>query len=111
ARSRLTIASRMGGLPGAIDGPSAADPDDAGVRRDAEAPHKMAMTGKPGPTVAQGKSLNDAMSPSEDERHWARQMLEAAAGGSEITDGSYLPRLARAKKIASLADTYGLWNA
>ena len=44
-------------------------------------------------------------------REGARQMLAAAEGGSEITDGSYLPRLARAKKIASLADTYGLWNA
>ncbi len=71
----------------------------------------MGMTGKLVLTVDQVNTLNEAMSPSEDERDWARQMLEAAEGGSEITDGSYLPRLARAKKIASLADTYGLWNA
>lgn len=111
ARSRLTIASRMGGLPGAIDGPSAADANSATVREDAEVTHTMGMTGKLVLNVDQVNALNDAMSPSEDERDWARQMLEAAEGGSEITDGSYLPRLARAKKIASLADTYGLWNA
>ena len=111
ARSRLTIASRMGGLPGPIDGPSPADADDDKVWADAEVTHMMGMTGKLVLTVDQVNTLNEAMSPSEDERDWARQMLEAAEGGSEITDGSYLPRLARAKKIASLADTYGLWNA
>ncbi|WP_350269202.1 CoA ester lyase [Brevibacterium sp. CBA3109] len=111
ARSRLTIASRMGGLPGAIDGPSAAAASDEQVRKDAEVTHMMGMTGKLVLNVDQVVTLNESMSPSEDERDWARQMLEAAEGGSEITDGSYLPRLTRAKKIASLASTYGLWNA
>lgn len=111
ARSRLTIASRMGGLPGAIDGPSAATAGDEQVCKDAEVTHMMGMTGKLVLNVDQVVSLNESMSPSEDERDWARQLLEAAEGGSEITDGSYLPRLARAKKIASLASTYGLWNA
>ncbi|AOP54351.1 HpcH/HpaI aldolase/citrate lyase family protein [Brevibacterium aurantiacum] len=111
ARSRLTIASRMGGLPGAIDGPSAATASDEQVRNDAEVTHMMGMTGKLVLNVDQVVPLNESMSPSEDERDWARQLLEAAEGGSEITDGSYLPRLARAKKIASLASTYGLWNA
>ncbi|MDN5608251.1 MAG: aldolase/citrate lyase family protein, partial [Brevibacterium sp.] len=46
ARSRLTIASRMGGLPGAIDGPSAATASDEQVRNDAEVTHMMGMTGK-----------------------------------------------------------------
>lgn len=111
ARSRLTIASRMGGLPGAIDGPSAAVASDEQVRKDAEVTHMMGMTGKLVLNVDQVVTLNQSMSPSADERDWARQLLEAAEGGSEITDGSYLPRLARAKKIASLASTYGLWNA
>lgn len=111
ARSRLTIASRMGGLPGAIDGPSAATASDEQVRNDAEVTHMMGMTGKLVLNVDQVVTLNESMSPSEDERDWARQLLEAPEGGSEITDGSYLPRLARAKKIASLASTYGLWNA
>ncbi len=101
----------MGGLPGAIDGPSAADASDEQVRKDADVTHMMGMTGKLVLNVDQVNALNEAMSPSEDERTWARQMLAAAEGGTEITDGSYLPRLARAKKIASLADTYGLWNA
>lgn len=111
ARSRLTIASRMGGLPGAIDGPSAAAASDEQVSKDAEVTHMMGMTGKLVLNVNQVVTLNESMSPSEDERDWARQLLEEAEGGSEITDGSYLPRLARAKKIASLASTYGLWNA
>ncbi|GAA1852184.1 HpcH/HpaI aldolase/citrate lyase family protein [Brevibacterium marinum] len=111
ARSRLTIASRMGGLPGAIDGPSAAGADDEQVSNDAEVTHMMGMTGKLVLNVDQVVTLNESMSPSEDERDWARQMLAEAEGGSEITDGSYLPRLTRAKKIASLASTYGLWNA
>src|SRR5699024_7393673 len=102
ARSRLTIASRMGGLPGAIDGPSAADPDHAGGRRHAAATHMKSITGTPVLTVDHVNELNAATSPSEDERHWARQMLQAAEGASEITVGSCLPRLARAKKIASL---------
>ncbi|MDN6605701.1 CoA ester lyase [Brevibacterium sp.] len=111
ARSRLTIASRMGGLPGAIDGPSAAAASDEQVSKDAEVTHMMGMTGKLVLNVNQVVTLNESMSPREDERGWARQLLEEAAGGSELPDGSYLPRLARAKKIASLASTYGLWNA
>ncbi|RAE31980.1 CoA ester lyase, partial [Burkholderia multivorans] len=89
ARSRLTIASRMGGLPGAIDGPSAADASDEQVRADADVTHQMGMTGKLVLALDQVNALNEAMSPSEDERAWARQMLAAAEGGSEITDGSY----------------------
>ena len=42
---------------------------------------------------------------------WAMELLEAHAAGASVGDGSYLPRLARAQKIADLADSYGLWNA
>ena len=55
ARSRLTIASRMGGLPGPIDGPSPADADDDKVWADAEVTHMMGMTGKLVLTVDQVK--------------------------------------------------------
>ena len=30
--------------------------------------------------------------------------------GHVVGDGSYLPRLARARKVSELAQTYGLWN-
>lgn len=51
------------------------------------------------------------MSPSEDELAWARDLLEKHAQGAAVGDGSYLPRVLRAQKIADLADSYGLWNA
>ena len=55
--------------------------------------------------------INHGLSPSESEITWAHELLEAHAAGAVVGDGSYLPRLARAQKISSLADSYGLWNA
>lgn len=110
ARSRLVIASRVGGLPGAIDGPSPADADTARVLEDCAWTMKMGMAGKLTLNVARAATVNEALAPSADDREWARELLKDAETG-EITDGSYLPRLARAKKIAALADSYGLWNA
>lgn len=111
ARSRLVVATRVGGLPGAIDGPSAAGAPADRVVEDCGWTMKMGMAGKLVLDLEQIGILNTELSPSEDDRRWAREMLDRAAGGEKITDGSYLPRLARAKKIARLADSYGLWNA
>ncbi|SLM99433.1 HpcH/HpaI aldolase/citrate lyase family protein [Brevibacterium yomogidense] len=111
-RSRLVIASRVGGLPGAIDGPSPAGASEDRVREDCEWTIKMGMAGKLTLTPSMTPIINDSLAPSEDERRWARELIEGAqSSGGEITDGSYLPRLARAKKIVELADSYGLWNA
>ena len=111
-RSRLVIASRVGGLPGAIDGPSPANATPERVRDDCAWTIKMGMAGKLTLTPSMAPVINDALAPSEDERRWARELIETAqSSGGEITDGSYLPRLARAKKIVELADSYGLWNA
>lgn len=111
-RSRLVIASRVGGLPGAIDGPSPAAASQDRVREDCAWTIKMGMAGKLTLTPSMTPVINDALAPSEDERRWARELLEdAQSSGGKITDGSYLPRLARAKKIVELADSYGLWNA
>ena len=60
---------------------------------------------------AQVELVNQGLSPSEEELSWAREVIEAHESGAAIGDGSYLPRLARAQKIASLGDSYGLWNA
>lgn len=111
ARSRLVIASRVGGLPGAIDGPTPADADDAATVEACGVTASMGMTGKLSLNRAQVEAVNKGLSPSEDELKWARELIEAHESGSSIGDGSYLPRLARARKIASLADSYGLWNA
>ena len=111
ARSRLVIASRVGGLPGAIDGPTPADADDAATAEACEVTASMGMTGKLSLNRAQVEAVNQGLSPSEDELKWARELIEAHESGASIGDGSYLPRLTRARKIASLADSYGLWNA
>ncbi|WP_349827514.1 HpcH/HpaI aldolase/citrate lyase family protein [Brevibacterium litoralis] len=111
ARSRLVIATRVGGLPGAIDGPSGADAPRNRVVEDCGWTTKMGMAGKLVLNVGQVRTVNEALAPSEDDRAWAREMLETAKKTSSIPDGSYLPRLTRAKKIQQLADSYGLWNA
>ncbi|GAA1807666.1 HpcH/HpaI aldolase/citrate lyase family protein [Nesterenkonia flava] len=111
ARSRLVIASRVGGLPGAIDGPTEANADDATIAEACRVTAEMGMTGKLSLNRAQVEQVNKGLSPSEDELTWARELIEAHERGASIGDGSYLPRLARAQKIASLADSYGLWNA
>ncbi|GAA2012541.1 CoA ester lyase [Brevibacterium samyangense] len=111
ARSRLVIATRVGGLPGAIDGPPAADAGRDRVLDDCAWTMKMGMAGKLVLNVDQVSTVNEALAPSEDDRAWAREMLQQAEGNTTVPDGSYLPRLARAKKIAQLADSYGLWNA
>ena len=111
ARSRMVIASRVGGLPGAIDGPPGnTDGEDAVVDSNAVTA-SMGMTGRLVLNRDQVDWVNRAMSPSEDELAWARDLLEKHAQGAAVGDGSYLPRVLRAQKIADLADSYGLWNA
>lgn len=111
ARSRLVIASRVGGLPGAIDGPTEVNADETAIAEACQVTADMGMTGKLSLNRAQVELVNQGLSPSEDELAWARELIEAHERGAAIGDGSYLPRLARAQKIASLADSYGLWNA
>jgi len=111
ARSRLVIASRVGGLPGAIDGPTEANADAEAIAEACQVTADMGMTGKLSLNREQVELVNQGLSPSEDELSWARELIDAHERGASIGDGSYLPRLARAQKIASLADSYGLWNA
>lgn len=111
ARSRLVIASRVGKLPGAIDGPPAAADGEGAVIESSRVTASMGMTGRLCLNRDQVDSINRALSPSEDEVAWAVEMLHAHESGASVGDGSYLPRLARAQKIADLADSYGLWNA
>lgn len=111
ARSRLAIASRVGGLPGAIDGPTPPNVDAHAVAEACAVTASMGMTGKLSLNREQVDEVNRGLSPSDDELNWARELIDAHEKGASIGDGSYLPRLARARKIASLADSYGLWNA
>lgn len=110
ARSRLVVASRVGALPGPIDGPTlGASGED--LLQACSVTASMGMTGKLCLSIEQTDTINRGLSPSESEINWAHELLAAHATGSVVGDGSYLPRLARAQKISALADSYGLWNA
>ena len=111
ARGKLVVASRVGQLPGAIDGPAAPGATGGEVHAACQTTASMGMTGKLCLSADQVEDVNTGLSPSTDELSWAHDMLSAHAAGASIGDGSYLPRLARAQKIADLADSYGLWNA
>lgn len=110
ARAKLVVASRVGQLPGPIDGPTV-----GALGEDLLAACKvtasMGMTGKLCLMPEAADTINKGLSPSESEILWAHELLDAHAAGAVVGDGSYLPRLARAQKISALADSYGLWNA
>jgi citrate lyase subunit beta/citryl-CoA lyase len=110
ARSRLVVASRVGQLPGPIDGPAVGALGDD-LKQACKVTASMGMTGKLCLLLEAADTINKSLSPSESEIRWAHELLEAHAAGAVVGDGSYLPRLARAEKISSLADSYGLWNA
>lgn len=110
ARSVLVVASRVGLLPGPIDGPSVgAHGDD--LAEACRITQSMGMTGKLTLDPNQADGINLGLAPSEQEIAWARELIEKfETGATGAMDGSYLPRLARARKVSDLAKTYGLWN-
>jgi citrate lyase subunit beta / citryl-CoA lyase len=110
ARSKLVVASRVGQLPGPIDGPTVGALGDD-LLAACKVTASMGMTGKLCLLMEAADTINKGLSPSESEIKWAHELLDAHAAGAVVGDGSYLPRLARAEKISSLADSYGLWNA
>lgn len=110
ARAKLVVASRVGQLPGPIDGPTVGALGDD-LLEACKVTASMGMTGKLCLRPEAADTINKGLSPSESEILWAHELLDAHASGAVVGDGSYLPRLARAQKISSLADSYGLWNA
>lgn len=110
ARGRLVVASRVGHLPGPIDGPTVGASDEE-LRQACAITASMGMTGKLCLTPTAVETINVVLAPSPTEVHWAAELLHAHTVGAAGTDGSYLPRLARAQKISELARTYGLWDA
>jgi citrate lyase subunit beta/citryl-CoA lyase len=110
ARSKLVVASRVGQLPGPIDGPTVGALGED-LLQACTVTASMGMTGKLCLMPDAADTINKGLSPSESEIQWAHELLDAHAAGAVVGDGSYLPRLARAQKISSLADSYGLWNA
>lgn len=106
ARSQLVIASRAARLPAPIDGPTLVmDALDAGTRLAKE----MGMSGKLMLTHEQASMVNAGLAPSPDEVAWAHGFVRAfEESGGKISDGSDLPRLARAQKIQAQARDFGI---
>lgn len=110
ARSALVVASRVGLLPGPIDGPTVGAQGEE-LQEACRVAQSMGMTGKLTLDPGQTDGINHGLAPSEQEIAWARELIaQYETGDTGAMDGSYLPRLARARKVSDLAKTYGLWN-
>jgi len=107
-RSRLVIASRVGNLPGPIDGPTVGSNHPV-LREQGGVAVALGMTGKLCLDVEQLPIINEVISPTRSDVAWARDFLaDFEARGRVIRDGSDLPRLGRAQKIDKLARAFGV---
>jgi citrate lyase subunit beta / citryl-CoA lyase len=110
-RTRLVLASRIGDLPGPIDGPTVTH-QHAVLREGAADAVAMGMTGKLCLDLEAPAVINESMSPSPADVAWAIDFLtEFEAGGRVIRDGSDKPRLARAEKIQERARVFRIQPA
>lgn len=105
-RARLVVASRVGGLPGPIDGPTVGESHPV-LREQSGVTVMMGMTGKLCLTADQTPVVNEVISPMRTDVTWAYDFLaDFRARGEVIRDGSDLPRLGRARKIVTLAEAF-----
>jgi citrate lyase subunit beta / citryl-CoA lyase len=105
-RTRLVIASRIGNLPGPIDGPTLS-PSHPVIREQTLIASSLGLTGKLSVDTRQLAVLNETLSPTASDVKWAREFLyDFEARGREVRDGSDLPRLGRAQKIETLARAF-----
>jgi citrate lyase subunit beta/citryl-CoA lyase len=108
ARSRFTIAAKAAHLPGAIDGPTVGS-SALKLSEATAVSAEFGMTGKICLTPDQCPTVNEGLSPSQEEISWAQEFFaEYERDGGEIRNGSDLPRIARATKIIDLARSYGI---
>ncbi len=107
-RSRLVIASRIGDLPGPIDGPTVGSSHGV-LREQSTIAVNLGLTGKLCLDTDQLPVINEVISPTPSDTAWARDFLaDFEARGRVIRDGSDLPRLGRAQKIERLASAFGI---
>lgn len=110
-RSRLVVASRIGGLPGPIDGPTVGSSHPV-LREQAGVAVALGLTGKLCLDVEQLPVINEVISPTPSDVAWAQDFLaDFESRGRVIRDGSDLPRLGRAQKIEKLASAFGVQAA
>ncbi|MCP2266817.1 citrate lyase subunit beta / citryl-CoA lyase [Promicromonospora thailandica] len=107
-RTRLVLASRIGGLPGPVDGPTVGS-SHALLREQSADAVNLGMTGKLCLDFEQSGVINESFAPSPSDVAWAVDFFaEFEAAGSVIRDGSDKPRLARAQVIRSRAELFGI---
>lgn len=107
-RSRLVIASRIGDLPGPIDGPTVG-PNHAALRQQAMLAVSLGLTGKLCLDEKQTVVINESICPTESDIVWAEEFIaDFNASGGVVRDGSDPPRLKRADKILGLARQLGM---
>lgn len=107
-RARLVVASRVGNLPGPIDGPTVGNSMPM-LREQSGITVSMGMTGKLCLAAEQAPVINEVICPTPSEVLWAMDFLADFEGrGRVIRDGSDLPRLGRAQKIEKLALAFGV---
>jgi citrate lyase subunit beta/citryl-CoA lyase len=107
-RSKLVLASRIGNLPGPIDGPTVGSSHPV-LREQSAMSVALGLTGKLCLDVEQLPVINEVISPTSSDVIWARTFLaDFEARGRVIRDGSDLPRLGRAQKIEKLALAFGI---
>ena len=105
-RSRLVVASRIGGLTGPIDNPTISS-QHAVIREQCADAVSMGMTGKLCLDLEQPAVINESFSPSPSDVTWAYEFLHKfEEGGRVIRDGSDKPRLARAETIKRRAELF-----
>ncbi|HSU70569.1 MAG TPA: CoA ester lyase [Micrococcaceae bacterium] len=110
-RAKLVVASRVGGLPGPIDGPTVGTNHPI-LREQSAITVSMGMTGKLCLATDQTTIINEVISPTPTDVAWATDfMADFDARGGVIRDGSDLPRLGRAQKIMKLAVAFGVQPA
>ena len=108
ARSRFTIAAKAAHLTGAIDGPTVGS-SALKLSEATAVSAEFGITGKICLTPDQCPTVNEGLSPSQEEITWAKEFFaEYERDGGEIRNGSDLPRIARATKIIKLARDYGI---
>lgn len=105
-RSQFVVSSRVARVAPPIDGPTISN-DTHVLMEAAEHAVEMGMTGKLCLRVDQAPYINEVLSPSAADVSWAESVIdELGPGGERCRDGSDLPRLARAQKIARLAQAF-----
>jgi citrate lyase subunit beta/citryl-CoA lyase len=107
-RSRLVVSSRIGNLPGPIDGPTVGTAHSV-LREQSSLAVALGLTGKLCLETSQLAVINETISPTRSDVTWARDFLaDFESRGRVIRDGSDLPRLGRAQKIQRLATAFGI---